>query len=72
MGRRYITKETLQEWGKKETDRGKTVAVCIILESFCNQALEDQEEEPVLGSSSRIKFHTSPYVFVIQSTYNHV
>ena len=58
--------------GDRKIDRGKTVAVCIILESFCNQALEDQEEEPVLGSSSRIKFHTSPYVFVIQSTYNHV
>ena len=58
--------------GDRKINRGKMVAVCIILESFCNQALEDQEEEPVLGSSPRIKFHTSPHVFSIQSTYNHV
>ena len=49
--------------GDQKIDRGKTVAICIILESFCNQALEDQEEELVLGSSSSIKFHTpSPRV----------
>ena len=43
------------------------VVVCIILESFCNQALENLEEEPLLGSSLRIKFHTSPHVFVTQT-----
>ena len=58
--------------GDQKIDKENTVAVCIMLESFCNQALENQEEEPVLGSSPRIKFHTSPHVFVIQSTYNHV
>ena len=58
--------------GDRKIDRRKTIVVGIILESFCNQALENQEEEPVLGSSSRIKFHTSPHVSVIQSTYNHV
>ena len=58
--------------GDRKIDRGKTVVVCIILESFCNQALENLEEEPFLGSSPRIKFHTSPHVLVIQSTYNHV
>ena len=58
--------------GDQKIDKGKTVAVCIMLESFCNQALKNQEEEPVLGSSPRIKFHTSPHVLVIQSTYNHV
>ena len=58
--------------GDQKIDKENTVAVCIMLESFCNQALKNQEEEPVLGSSPRIKFHTSPHVFVIQSTYNHV
>ena len=58
--------------GDRKIDRGKMVAICIILESFCNQALEDQEEELVLGSSSSIKFHTPLHVFAIQSTYNHV
>ena len=58
--------------GDQKIDKENTVAVCIMLESFCNQALENQEEEPVLGSSPRIKFHTSPHVFVIQSTYNHI
>ena len=58
--------------GDQKIDKENTVAVCIMLESFCNQALENQEEEPVLRSSPRIKFHTSPHVFVIQSTYNHV
>ena len=59
--------------GDEKIDAGKTVVVCMILESFCNQALKNQEEEgPVLGSSTRTEFHTSPHVFVIQSTYNHV
>ena len=58
--------------GDRKIDRRKTIVVGIILESFCNQALENQEEEPVLGPSPRIKFHTSPHVSVIQSTYNHV
>ena len=58
--------------GDRKIDRGKTVAVCIILESFCHQVLENQEEEPILGSSPRINFHTSPHVLVIQSTYNHI
>ena len=53
--------------GDQKIDKENTVAVCIMLESFCNQALENQEEEPVLGSSPRIKFHTSPRVFVIQT-----
>ena len=45
----------------------KMVVVCIILESFCNQALENLEEEPLLGSSLKIKFHTSPLMFVTQT-----
>ena len=53
--------------GDRRIEGEKTVVVCIILESFCNQALENLEEEPLLGSSPRIKFHTSPLVFVIQS-----
>ena len=32
--------------GNRKIERGKTVVVCIILESFCNQALENLEEEP--------------------------
>ena len=72
MGRRVYNVRNPQGMGDRKINRGKMVAVCIILESFCNQALEDQEEEPVLGSSPRIKFHTSPYVFSIQSTYNYV
>ena len=53
--------------GDRRIEGEKTVVVCIILESFCNQALENIEEEPFLGSSPRIKFHTSPHVFVIQT-----
>ena len=53
--------------GDRKIDRGKTVVVCIILESFCHQVLENQEEEPILGSSPRINFHTSPHVLVIQT-----
>ena len=53
--------------GDRKIERGKTVVVCIILESFCNQALKNLEGEPLLGSSPRIKFHTSPHVFVIQT-----
>ena len=53
--------------GDRKIKRGKTVVACIILESFRNQALENLEEEPLLGSSPRIKFHTSPHVFVIQT-----
>ena len=53
--------------GDQKIERGKTVIVCIILESFCNQVLENLEGEPLLGSSPRIKFHTSPHVFVIQT-----
>ena len=53
--------------GDRKIERGKTVVVCIILESFCNQALENLEEEPPLGSSLRIKSHTSPHMFVIQT-----
>ena len=53
--------------GDRKIKRKKTVVVCIILESFCNKALENLKEEPLLGSSSRIKFHTSPHVFVIQT-----
>ena len=58
--------------GDQKIDKENTVAVCIMLESFCNQALENQEEEPVLGSSPRIKFHTYLHVFIIQSAYDHV
>ena len=53
--------------GDRKIERGKTVVVCIILESFCNQVLENLEGEPLLGSSPMIKFHTSPHVFVIQT-----
>ena len=53
--------------GDRKVERGKTVVVCVILESFCNQALENLEGEPLLGSSLRIKFHNSPHVFVIQN-----
>ena len=53
--------------GDRRIEGEKTVVVCIIMESFCNQALENLEEEPLLGSSPRIKFHTSPHVFVIQT-----
>ena len=71
MGRRYINKKPSKNGGSK-IDGRKTIAVGTILESFCNQALKNQEEEPVLGSSPRIKFHTSPHVFIIQSTYDHI
>ena len=53
--------------GDRKIEREKTVVVCMILGSSCNQALENLEEEPLLGSSPRIKFHTSPCVFVIQT-----
>ena len=53
--------------GDQKIERKKTIVVCIILESFCDKALENLEEEPLLGSNSRIKFHTSPHVFVIQT-----
>ena len=53
--------------GDRKIERGKMVVVCIILESFCNQALDNLEGEPLLGSSLRIKFHTSSHVFVIQT-----
>ena len=59
--------------GDEKIGARKMVVVCMILESFCNQALKNQKEEgPVLGSSPRTEFHTSPHVFVIQSTYDHV
>ena len=51
----------------EKIERKKTVVVCIILESFCNKALENLEEEPLLGSSLKIKFHTSPLMFVTQT-----
>ena len=35
--------------GDRKIEREKTVVVCIILESFYNQALENLEEEPLLG-----------------------
>ena len=48
---------------KKERDWRKTVAVFTTLESFCNEALKNQEEESVIGLSPRINFHSSPHVF---------
>ena len=52
--------------GDRKFDREKMVIVCITLESLCNQALKNLEEEPFLRRSPRIKFHTSPHAFVIQ------
>ena len=56
----------------EKIERKKTVVVCIILESFCNKALENLEEEPLLGSNPRIKFHTSPTCLLFKPTYNRV
>ena len=54
----------LQEWGiKRKIDWRKTVAVSTTLESFCNLAPKNQEEESVLGLSPRTNYHSSPHVF---------
>ena len=47
----------------KKIDSGKTIAILTTLESSYNKTPTNQEEESVLGSSSRINFRTSPHVF---------
>ena len=49
--------------GDWKIDWRKTVAVFTTLKSFCNQSPKNQEGESVLGSSPRINYHSSPYVF---------
>ena len=49
--------------GDRKIDWRNTVVVFTTLESFCDQALKNEEGESVLGSSPRINYHSSPYVF---------
>ena len=49
--------------GDRKIDWRKTVAVFTTLKSFFNQSPKNQEGESVLGSSPRINYHSSPYVF---------
>ena len=49
--------------GRRKRDWRKRVAVSTTLESFCNWAPKNQEEESVLGSSLRTNYHSSPHVF---------
>ena len=49
--------------GDRKIDWRNTVAVFTTLESSYDQAPKNEEEESILGSSPRINYHSSPYVF---------